>query len=143
MLTIDANDMMISITRGDYAAIVFSAVDGDENEWHPSEADVDTLTFAVAKKFGEEPVMSISNVYDGDDEEAFWTIEIGKPGSSDWCKKDAAGHVVIGTGGEPELIDFGTYVWDLQLTTSTGVVTIIGKSDEMSPKFRIWGEVAE
>lgn len=143
MLTIDANDMMISITRGDYAAIVFSAVDGDETEWHPSEADVDTLTFAVAKKFGEEPVMSISNVYDGEDEEAFWTINIGEVNSNDWYKKDEDGNVILDDKGEPVPIDFGSYVWDLQLTLSTGKITIIGKSDTYAPKFVVWGEVAE
>ena len=142
MLTIDTNDMSISITRGDYAAIVFSAVDDEGNDWDPETANVDTLTFAVAKKFGDEPLISVSNVYDGQDEEAFWTIEIGATGSNDWYKKDSSGNVIY-KDGEPVLIDFGNYVWDLQLTTSSGKSTIIGKSDEYSPKFRVWGEVAE
>ena len=141
MLMIDTNDMMISVTRGDYVSIVFSAVDANEDEWHPEDVGVDTLTFAVAKNHGEEPVISVSNVYNGD-EDAFWNIEFGEEGSTDWYKKDSRGNVIY-AGGEPAPLDFGNYVWDLQLTTSTGKITIIGKTDDVSPKFRVWGEVAQ
>ena len=137
MLTIDTNTMMISVTRGDYVSIVFSAKDAEETTWHPSADDV--LTFAVGKKYGAEPVISKSNTYDGEDETSFWTIEIK---DEDWYKKDSDGNVVY-VDGEPSLIDFGSYVWDLQLTTSSGKVTIIGKSDDYSPKFKVWGDVAE
>lgn len=141
MLTIDTNTMMISVTRGDYASIVFSAKDAEETTWHPDEGD--TLTFAVAKKLGSEPIISKSNIYDGEDEEAFWTINIGEVNSDDWYKKDEDGNVILDDKGEPVPIDFGSYVWDLQLTLSTGKITIIGKSDTYAPKFVVWGEVAE
>lgn len=141
MLTIDTNTMMISVTRGDYASIVFSAKDAEETTWHPDEGD--TLTFAVAKKLGSEPIISKSNIYDGEDEEAFWTINIGEVNSNDWYKKDEDGNVILDDKGEPVPIDFGSYVWDLQLTLSTGKITIIGKSDTYAPKFVVWGEVAE
>lgn len=141
MLTIDTNTMMISVTRGDYVSIVFSAKDAEETTWHPDEGD--TLTFAVAKKLGSEPIISKSNIYDGEDEEAFWTINIGEINSNDWYKKDEDGNVILDDKGEPVPIDFGSYVWDLQLTLSTGKITIIGKSDTYAPKFVVWGEVAE
>lgn len=141
MLTIDTTSMMISVTRGDYLSVVFSAVDSEGDAWHP--AATDTLTFAVAKKLGSEPIISKSNIYDGEDEEAFWTINIGEVNSNDWYKKDEDGNVIIDDKGEPVPIDFGSYVWDLQLTLSTGKITIIGKSDVYAPKFVVWGEVAE
>lgn len=141
MLTIDTNTMMISVTRGDYVSIVFSAVDSEGTAWHPDATD--TLTFAVAKKLGSEPIISKSNIYDGEDEEAFWTINIGEVNSNDWYKKDEDGNVILDDKGEPVPIDFGSYVWDLQLTLSTGKITIIGKSDTYAPKFVVWGEVAE
>ena len=141
MLTIDTNTMTISVTRGDFFSIVFSAKDAEETTWHPDEGD--TLTFAVAKKLGSEPIISKSNIYDGEDEEAFWTINIGEVNSNDWYKKDEDGNVILDDKGEPVPIDFGSYVWDLQLTLSTGKITIIGKSDTYAPKFVVWGEVAE
>ena len=141
MLTIDATTMMISVTRGDFFSIVFSAKDAEETTWHPDEGD--TLIFAVAKKLGGEPIISKTNTYDGEDEEAYWTINVGTEDSDDWYKKDEDGNVVLDDSGNPVPLDFGSYVWDLQLGTPTGKVTIIGKSDEMSPKFRIWGEIAE
>ena len=106
MLTIDTNTMMISVTRGDYVSIVFSAKDAEETTWHPDEGD--TLTFAVAKKLGSEPIISKSNIYDGEDEEAFWTINIGEVNSNDWYKKDEDGNVILDDKGEPVPIDFGS-----------------------------------
>ncbi len=121
MLTIDAKKMLIELTRGDSASIVFSAVTGEGEEFTPTQGDI--LTFAVSKKLGADPVFSISNTYDGEDLDSFWTIEI-QPNHT----KDAK---------------FADYVWDLQLETTTGVDTIIGKTDDLSPKFRVWGEVAQ
>lgn len=121
MLYIDSNTMLIAATRGDSVSIVFSAKDSEDNDYDPVAGD--KLTFAVAKKVGADPIFSITNEYDGVDEDAFWTIEI-----------------------EPEHTEsmkFADYVWDIQLETSSGVQTIIGKTDELSPKFRVWGEVAQ
>ncbi len=120
MLTIDTTTMLIELTRGDSASIVFSAVDGEGNEFEPVTGD--KLTFAVAKKVGDTPIFSITNEYNGDSD-AFWTILI-----------------------EPEhtaQLDFKTYVWDAQIQTQSSTVTIIGKTDDVSPKFKVWGEVAQ
>lgn len=119
MLTIDATTFLIELTRGDSASIVFSAVDSEGTEYSPVNGD--KLTFAVAKKVGDTPIFSITNIYDGD-AESFWSIVI-----------------------EPEHtaeMDFKTYVWDVQLQMESSVYTIIGKTDELSPKFKVWGEVA-
>lgn len=121
MLYIDANKMIIELTRSDSASIVFSAVDGEGTTYEPTEGDV--LTFAVSKKLGADPLFSVSNTYDGTDTETFWTVEIQPEHTSEQ--------------------KFGDYVWDLQLKTTTGTMTIIGKTDNLSPKFRVWGEVAK
>lgn len=134
MLQIDTTTMMIELTRGDSASIVFSAVDGEGNAWNPS-ATTDKITFAVAKKWGGEPLMVIENEYDGttpattESLEAFWTINIP---SSIW----------LNDSGE-DIFKFTDYVYDVQISTSTGVDTIIGKTDTLSPTFRVWGEAAK
>lgn len=139
MLYIDVNKMLIELTRSDNASIVFSAVDGEGTTYIPTEGDV--LTFAVGKKLGSDPVFSISNTFDGLDIDSFWTVEIGAD-PTNWYQKDDNGNPIY-ENGEPVLLKFGDYVWDLQLTTSTGTTTIIGKTDNVSPKFRVWGEVAQ
>ena len=121
MISIDVNKMLIALTRGDSASITFSATDSEGQDYEPSEGDI--LTFAVAKKVGADPLFSISNTYDGVDDDAFWTILI-----------------------EPEHtaeLGFKDYAWDIQLQTSTGIDTIIGRTDTLSPTFRVWGEVAQ
>ena len=120
MLTIDTTTMLIELTRGDSASIVFSAIDGEGNEFEPVTGD--KLTFAVAKKVGDTPIFSITNEYNGDSD-AFWTILIEPEHTSE--------------------LDFKTYVWDAQIQTQSSTVTIIGKTDDVSPKFKVWGEVAQ
>ena len=129
MLNIDTETMLIELTRGDTANIVFSAVDKDGNTYEPTGGDI--LTFAVAKKVGAEPLSFVANEYDGVDEEGFWTITIGAVDSDFWTDESGA-----------DKFKFADYVWDVQLTTSTGVDTIIGKTSTLSPKFRVLGEVA-
>ena len=124
MLKIDTDKMIISVTRGDTFSIVFSAVTGEGNTFVPVDGDV--LTFGVAKKLGATPIIQKSNVMDGDTE-AFWTITIS---DDDW--------IVDG-----QKLKTGDYVFDVELTTATGRDTIIGKTDEISPAFRVWGEVSE
>ena len=36
-----------------------------------------------------------------------------------------------------------TYVWDLQITINGEIQTIIGETDTLDPRFKIWGEVAQ
>ena len=129
MLNIDTTTMLIELTRGDTANIVFSAVDKDGIAYEPTAGDV--LTFAVAKKVGAEPLSVVPNTFDGEDEEAFWTIIIGAAGDNFWVDESGA-----------DKYKFADYVWDVQLTTSTGVDTIIGKTSDLSPTFRVLGEVA-
>ena len=140
MLEIDAGTMLIGLTRGDTASIVFVAEDDEGTEYVPAAGD--KLTFAVAKKVGADPIMSITNVYAGD-ADAFWTIVIGSAGSDDWYQRDDNGEVVLDADGNPEYIKTGNYVWDVQLETQAGIQTIIGKTDSISPQFRVWGEVAQ
>lgn len=141
MLTIDTDDKSIDVTRGDYFAIVFGAHDAAGDDWNPENVGVDSLTFAVAKTLDDPAVISVTNVFDGDTDK-FWTIEVGADGSTDWYKKDDSGNVVYGSDNKPELIDPGKYVWDLEVGTSVGPITIIGKDKETAPKFTVWGDVA-
>lgn len=142
MLNINTNEMLIELTRGDTANIVFSAVDKEGNTWTPS-ANTDKLKFSVAKKWGAEPLMNIVNTYDPDDAEGvdkFWTITIGK---DDWLAKDEDGVVILDDEGNgTDLFKFSDYVWDCQISTSTGSDTIIGKTSDLNPTFRVLGEVA-
>lgn len=129
MLNIDTETMLIELTRGDSAAIVFSAVDGDGTTFTPLAGD--TIQFAVAKKWGGTPLMLIENEYDPNEEDAldkFWTIQIV---TDSWLEN-----------GEDKF-KFTDYVWDCQIGTSTGAQTIIGKTDDLEPTFRVLGEVAE
>ena len=128
MLNIDTNTMLIELTRGDSASIVFGAKDKDGNTWNPDSTS-DKITFAVSKKWGGENLMSIINTYDGSDTTKFWTINIG---TEDWLNDDGS-----------DKFKFADYVYDVQIETSTGADTIIGKTDELNPTFRVWGEAAE
>lgn len=172
MLSINTETMMIALTRGDSASITFGAVDKDGNAWNPSEGD-ETLTLAVAKKWGGDPLMIIPNTYDGNpyseveidadtfdadktkyytesggvytqceetdtydadetyyvmDYASFWTITIE---TDDWL--DSNGN---------DIFKFSDYVYDVQVNTSSGAITIIGQTDDLSPTFRVLGEVA-
>ena len=120
MLAIDSTNMIIKMTRGDTATIVFSAVDEEGTTYTPSAGDI--LKFSVAKKVGATPIFEIPSVME-DDAEAFWKITIVPDNTND--------------------MKFGDYAFDVQLTHDDGVVdTIIGKTDTISPTFRVWGEVA-
>lgn len=123
MLKIDSEKMMICLTRGDTANIVFSAIDDTGTTYVPVEHDV--LRFAVAKKVGADPLFERTNIMDNDADE-FWTIQI-QPANTNSLK-------------------FGDYAFDVQLTRYNNgepeVDTIIGATDEINPIFRVWGEVA-
>ena len=123
MLKIDTEKMMICLTRGDTANIVFSAVDDQGQEYTPVANDV--LRFAVAKKVGADPLFELTNIMT-DDAEKFWTVTI-QPANTNSLK-------------------FGDFAFDVQLTRYNDgdpqVDTIIGATDEINPIFRVWGEVA-
>lgn len=124
MLKIDADNMTISMTRGDTVSIVFSAKYTDGQTYVPSNGDV--LTFSAAKKVGATPLVEISNTMNSDTD-AFWEIVI--PASA------------------TEEMKFGNYAFDVQLEHTvngvTEVNTIIGKTDEISPTLTLWGEVSQ
>ena len=126
MLEIDTTTMKIAITRGDTASIQFGAKDANGDTWNPTAGD-ETLTFAVSKKWGGEPLMEITNPYSSS-AATFWTITIGK---NDWL--DDSGN---------DKFKFSDYVYDVQVGTSTGDITIIGQTEELSPTFKVLGEVA-
>jgi hypothetical protein len=120
MLKIDSEKMIIAMTRGDTANIVFSAVDEEGTAYTPREGD--ELRFAVAKKVGATPLFEVVNVM-GADETAFWTITIASQNTNS--------------------LKFADYAFDVQLKHDGEVDTIIGKTDSINPVFRVWGEVAE
>lgn len=124
MLKIDSDKMIIAMTRGDTANIVFSAVDENGTTYIPQVDD--KITFSVAKKVGADPLFSpIINTMT-DDATKFWTITI-EPAHTNPLK-------------------FGDYVFDVQLTRHEDnkevIDTIIGTTDEIQPIFRVWGEVS-
>ena len=119
MLKIDSEKMIIAMTRGDTANIVFSAVTEQGVEYVPVLNDV--LRFAVAKKVGADPLFERTNIMT-DNASAFWTITI-EPNDTNGLR-------------------FGDYAFDVQLTHQGDVDTIIGATDDIKPTFRLWGEVA-
>ena len=126
MLNIDTNTMTISITRGDSASITFGAVDRSGATWNPTEGD-ETLTFAVAKKWGGDTLMEITNPYNADPT-IFWTINIER---EDWLNEDGT-----------DKFKFADYVFDVQVSTEVGDITIIGQTEDLEPTFKVLGEVA-
>ena len=173
MLNIDTTTMLIALTRGDSASIVFGAVDPDGNLWNPSSTS-DKLTFAVAKKWGGEVLMKCENTYDENpyteveidsdtfdaDKTKYWWNNSGTmtqcldtdsyDSDKTYYLKDYASFWTINITTDKWLNDDGTdkfkfadYVFDVQVDTSTGADTIIGKTDDLSPTFRVLGEVAE
>lgn len=173
MLEINTETMMIALTRGDSASIVFGAVTPDGNPWQPSQGD-ETLTLAVAKKWGGEVLMKCENAYDGNpytevvvdettfdaDKAKYWYVDddeyvqctelsVYDP-TETYYVKDWASFWTINITADKWLNDdgsdkfkFADYVYDVQVGTSTGADTIIGKTDDLSPTFRVLGEVAE
>ena len=126
MLEINTGTMMIALTRGDSASIQFGAVDESGTTWNPTEGD-EELTFAVAKKWGAEPLMVITNPYSADPT-TFWTINITE---DKWLDDDGN-----------DKFKFADYVYDVQVNTHSGAITIIGKTDDITPTLRVLGEVA-
>lgn len=119
MFNIDTEKFLIEITRGDTASILFGAKDAEGNDYEPTEGD--ELKLAVAKKVGADPIFEVTNVMD-DDETAFWTINIPSSVTKE--------------------MKFADYAYDVQIISGSSVTTIIGKTDTITPVFRVWGEVA-
>lgn len=92
--------------------------------FHPSNGD--KLVFKVTKKLGDEEsrVLVIENEMDNNEEE-YWSIKF-KP-------------------EDTKNLAFGKYFYDVEINICDNgevvdVDTIIGKTDEITPTFMIWGE---
>ena len=101
-------------------------MDRSGTTWNPTEGD-ETLTFAVAKKWGGDPLMEITNPYNADPT-IFWTINIER---EDWLNEDGT-----------DKFKFADYVFDVQVGTEVGDITIIGQTEDLEPTFKVLGEVA-
>lgn len=124
MVKVDTKTMWIYLTRGDSAIIVFSAENEEGKPFHPSNGD--KLVFKVTKKLGDEEsrVLVIENEMDNNEEE-YWSIKF-KP-------------------EDTKNLAFGKYFYDVEINICDNgevvdVDTIIGKTDEITPTFMIWGE---
>lgn len=173
MLEINTTTMQIALTRGDSASITFGAVDENGNVWNPqyttdkmkfavskkwggtvlmecvntydgnpyTEVEIDQATFNADKtKYYTESGGVYTQCLSTDsynsaytyyvmDWATFWTAEITK---DKWL--DDSGN---------DKFKFADYVYDVQVSTTTGDFTIIGKTDDINPTFRVLGEVAE
>lgn len=115
MLFIDGNN--IKLTRGDTAYIeVPINVETDEGSAPYILDPDDTLTLSVKKKIKDEETL-LQKVVKGSS-----TIHFMPDDTKE--------------------MDFGTYIYDIQLTTSSGdIYTVIGPTESETPSFRVLGEV--
>lgn len=127
MFKIDDEKKIIYLTRGDDAAITFSAKDDEGNEFHPTVKD--RLIFSVGKRWNDEPIFVISNEME-ESEEAFWLILI-KP-------EHTKSLPVTKFNFDVQLERRNNTTGDLEFTN-----TIIGKTEEINPQFILWGEMSE
>lgn len=106
MLKIDPKNNKITLTKGDTLKIKLSLRDAAGNVYIPGIQD--TITFVAKKNFDDAAVLS-TTVY-GDGETSDIVIVIG-PGSEDTNSSTT--------------IDAGTYKYDIQLTTSDGIIDTV------------------
>lgn len=119
MFNINTETYLIELTRGDSASIIFGAKDAEGNDYVPVAGD--ELKLAVAKKVGADPIFEVVNTMESD-ATVFWTINIPSSVTKE--------------------MKFADYAYDVQLISGSSVTTIIGKTDTITPTFRVWGEVA-
>lgn len=119
MFNINTDTYLIELTRGDSASIIFGAKDAQGNDYIPVAGD--ELKLAVAKKVGADPIFEVVNTM-GSDATVFWTINIPSSVTKE--------------------MKFADYAYDVQLISGSSVTTIIGKTDTITPTFRVWGEIA-
>ena len=128
MFEIDKDTKWIYMTRGDSETIVFSAKDPEGEPFVPTAHD--KLIFSAAKKWGDDPpLLRIENTM-VDDAEDFWTVIFEPEHTKD--------------------LEFKKYCYDVQIELRSSddqedpddVITIIGKTETLSPTLVIWGEVS-
>ena len=98
MISIDKETNKISLTRGDSATFLVELVDDKDEPYTPQDGDV--IRFAMDKRFGVEEPLLVKYV----DTE---TMSI-------YIQPEDTKH-----------LDFGTYVYDIELTDQTGSVTTV------------------
>lgn len=161
MINIDTETYLIELTRGDDAIIEFTAVDEDGNTYLPEDGDV--LTFGVGKARNKDPLFQVTNEFGSfsleepteaefnADKTKYFTLSDGVytrcTASSTYSSStnyyvSEFWDIAIVPENTKEL-KAQTYVWDLQITVNGETHTIIGETDTLDPKFKVWGEVAQ
>ena len=161
MINIDTETYLIELTRGDNAVIEFSAKDDGGNVYLPDTGD--KLVFAVAKMRNKDPLFQVTNEFGeyaqvtptqtefNADKTKYFTYSSGVYtrctaasvyNSSTNYYVSLFWNIAIAPENTKEMKS-NTYVWDLQLESDGKIHTIIGETDTLDPKFKIWGEVSE
>lgn len=121
MVIIDQTTQNISVTRGDYAALVFCAYEDDGITLHELSAG-DVVQLQIDKKYGS-PIKTFSRTK----ATALTTTE------DDYT-------IEIPTGATKDM-KWGEYVYDVSIIPANGkVCTYIGDDGENEPKFIILKE---
>jgi hypothetical protein len=122
MVIIDQVTQNISVTRGDYSALVFCAYEDDGVTLHEL-ANGDTVQLQISKKYGNpEKTFSRTKTTALSTTEDDYTIEIPTGATKD--------------------MKWGEYVYDVSIIPANGkVCTYIGNDGEKEPKFIILKEV--
>ena len=161
MINIDENKYLIEMTRGDNAIISFTAKESDGNTYLPSTGD--KLTFAVAKARNKTPLFQTQNEFgefstatptqeefESDPTNFFTLVDDEYIRCASTSVYSPSTTYYVSTFWDIEIIPSNTknlkattYVWDLQLESNGEIMTIIGETDTLNPKFKIWGEVAQ
>ena len=108
--------------------VAYKEVTIDEDTFNAHKTWYYTKSGAVYTQCTSASVYDSNETYYMLDCDDFWTIDITK---DKWLNDDGT-----------DIFKFADYVYDVQVTTSGGAITIIGKTDDVSPTFRVLGEVA-
>lgn len=122
MVIIDQETQDISITRGDYATLVFVAYEDDGITMHDL-ADGDIVQLQISKKYGASNPITKTREKVGD----LATTE------DDYS--------IILEPADTKNLKFGDYVYDVSILSGDSVCTYIGDTGENQPKFTILKEV--
>lgn len=161
MINIDTDTYLIELTRGDNAVIEFTAEDDGGGTYLAETGDV--LKFAVGKRRNKDYIFQIENEfgefaavtptqaeYEADPTSYFTLSGTTYTRCTAGDAYDANEHYYASTFWDIEILPEHTeelksmlYVWDLQITINGEIHTIIGETDSIDPKFKIWGEVSQ
>ena len=119
---IKINGQNISLTRGDYASLVFSAYEEGYTELCSLYKD-DKVVFQLGKKYGS-PIFTKAKVKENNEAttEADYTISISPEDTK-------------------ELKNGGVYYYDVAIVRGNQVFTYIGDDDTNKPTFKLLNEV--